>query len=63
MERGDKRVIDLKQGLAAGQDDIASVRRSRPFCLDRISQRIGIRKSAAAGPVDTDKIGITKSAD
>ena len=58
----DQRFVELQQGLAAGEDHETLLRAAAPGPLDRLGERLGAGKGAAALPVRSDEIGVAKAA-
>ena len=62
MDRADQRLIELQQGLAAGENNKPVRFATGPSALDCHGKRFGVSKAAAARPVQPHEIGIAKAA-
>src|ERR1700730_13384026 len=57
MNRADQRLIELQQGLAAGENNKPVRLASDPSALDGNGERFGVSKPAAARPVQSHQTG------
>lgn len=63
VKRTDEIFVYLKQWFATGENTQAIASTAHPFRLDRVGQLISIVVSTSLRTIDTDKIGIAKTAD
>jgi hypothetical protein len=61
MDRADQRLIELQQGLAAGENNKPVRFATGPSALDCHGKRSRVSKAAAARPIQSDEIGVAKA--
>src|SRR3984893_3966235 len=62
MDRADQRMIELQQGLAAGENNKALRLATGPSALDRHRKGFRAGKTSAARPIHSHEIGIAETA-